>query len=96
MDFDIVVIGGGIAGLSAAREISQNCSANIAVIEEHSETGLPAVSSAFTFSETIKKAKEMEAVAMHISVLPENVIAQNFYRKNGINWEIKMFEIKLK
>jgi ribosomal protein S18 acetylase RimI-like enzyme len=48
------------------------------------------------FSETIKKAKEMDAVAMHISVLPENIIAQNFYRKNGINWEIKMFELKLK
>jgi ribosomal protein S18 acetylase RimI-like enzyme len=48
------------------------------------------------FSETIKKAREMNAVAMHISVLPENVIAQKFYKKNGVDWEIKMFEMKLK
>ena len=47
-------------------------------------------------SATIKKSKEMGAVALHISVLPENVIAQNFYKKNGIDWEIKMFEKKLK
>lgn len=46
--------------------------------------------------ETIKKAKEMKAVAMHISILPENIIAQNFYKKNEINWEIKMLELKLK
>lgn len=46
--------------------------------------------------ETIKKAKEMKAVAMHISILPENIIAQNFYKKNEINWEIKMLEVKLK
>jgi ribosomal protein S18 acetylase RimI-like enzyme len=48
------------------------------------------------FSNTIKKAEEMGAVAMHISVLPENIIAQNFYKKNGVEWEILMFEIKLK
>lgn len=47
-------------------------------------------------SETLKKAKEKGAVAMHISVLPENIIAQNFYKKNKIHWEIKMFELKLK
>jgi ribosomal protein S18 acetylase RimI-like enzyme len=47
-------------------------------------------------SATIKKSKEMGAVALHISVLPENVIAQNFYKRNGIAWEIKMFEKKLK
>jgi ribosomal protein S18 acetylase RimI-like enzyme len=46
--------------------------------------------------ETIKKSLDKDAVALHISVLPENVIAQKFYRKNGIDWEIKMFEIKLK
>ncbi len=46
--------------------------------------------------ETIKKAKGRDAVAMHISVLPENIIAQNFYRKNNITWEIKMFDLKLK
>ncbi len=46
-------------------------------------------------SETLKRAKEMNAVALHISVLPENKIAQNFYRKNGIDWEIIMFEKKL-
>jgi ribosomal protein S18 acetylase RimI-like enzyme len=46
-------------------------------------------------SETLKKSKEMDAVALHISVLPENVIAQNFYKKNGIDWEILMFEKKL-
>jgi len=48
------------------------------------------------FAETLNKAKEMNAVAMHISVLPENIIAQNFYKKNNITWEIKMFEAKLK
>jgi ribosomal protein S18 acetylase RimI-like enzyme len=47
-------------------------------------------------SETLKKSKEEGAVALHISVLPENVMAQNFYRKNGIDWEIIMFEKKLK
>ena len=47
-------------------------------------------------SATLKKSKEMGAVALHISVLPENVMAQNFYRKNGIDWEIMMFEKKLK
>jgi ribosomal protein S18 acetylase RimI-like enzyme len=46
-------------------------------------------------SETIKKAKDMKAVALHISVLPKNVIAQNFYKKNGITWEIKMYEMHL-
>jgi len=45
--------------------------------------------------ETIKKAKDMKAVALHISVLPKNVIAQNFYKKNGITWEIKMYEMHL-
>lgn len=47
-------------------------------------------------SATIKKSMQLGAVALHISVLPENVIAQNFYKKNGIDWEIKMFEKKLK
>jgi ribosomal protein S18 acetylase RimI-like enzyme len=47
-------------------------------------------------SATVKKSKEMGAVALHISVLPENVVAQNFYKKNGIDWEIIMFEKKLK
>jgi ribosomal protein S18 acetylase RimI-like enzyme len=47
-------------------------------------------------SETLKKSKEEGAVALHISVLPENVMAQNFYRKNGIDWQIIMFEKKLK
>jgi ribosomal protein S18 acetylase RimI-like enzyme len=65
---------------------------NLFIKEKFRRTGIGSK----LFSETIKKAKEMDAVAMHISVLPENIIAQNFYRKNGINWEIKMFEIKLK
>jgi ribosomal protein S18 acetylase RimI-like enzyme len=47
-------------------------------------------------SETLRKSKEEGAVALHISVLPENVMAQNFYRKNGIDWQIIMFEKKLK
>ncbi|UCG70462.1 MAG: GNAT family N-acetyltransferase [Thermoplasmata archaeon] len=47
-------------------------------------------------TEILKRSKEMGAVALHISVLPENIIAQNFYKKNGITWEIKMFEVKLK
>ena len=45
--------------------------------------------------ETIEKARGMKAVALHISVLPKNVIAQNFYKKNGITWEIKMYEMDL-
>ena len=65
---------------------------NLFITEKFRRTGIGSK----LFSETIKKAKEMDAVAMHISVLPENVIAQNFYRKNGIDWEIKMFELKLK
>lgn len=47
-------------------------------------------------SETIEKVKEKNAVALHISILPENIIAQNFYKKFGIDWEIKMLELKLK
>ena len=47
-------------------------------------------------SEILKRLKNMGAVALHISVLPKNIIAQNFYKKNGITWEIKMFEVKLK
>jgi ribosomal protein S18 acetylase RimI-like enzyme len=46
--------------------------------------------------DTIKKAKGMDAVALHISILPKNIIAQNFYKKNDITWEIKMLELKLK
>lgn len=46
--------------------------------------------------ETIEKAKEKGAVALHISILPENITAQNFYKKYGIEWEIKMLELKLK
>jgi ribosomal protein S18 acetylase RimI-like enzyme len=65
---------------------------NLFITERFRRTGIGSK----LFSETIKKAREMDAVAMHISVLPENVIAQNFYRKNGVDWEIKMFEIKLK
>lgn len=53
MNFDIAIVGGGIAGLSAAREISQNCMANIVIIEEDNEIGLPASSSAFTFTDTV-------------------------------------------
>ncbi|UCE36174.1 MAG: GNAT family N-acetyltransferase [Thermoplasmata archaeon] len=65
---------------------------NFFITEKYQRKGMGSI----LLSETIKKAKERDAVAMHISVLPKNVIAQNFYRKNGIDWEIKMFEVKLK
>ena len=65
---------------------------NIYITEKHRRQGIGSK----LLEETIKKAKEMKAVAMHISILPENIIAQNFYKKNEINWEIKMLELKLK
>ncbi len=65
---------------------------NIFITEKHRRQGIGSK----LLEETIKKAKEMKAVAMHISILPENIIAQNFYKKNEINWEIKMLELKLK
>jgi len=55
LSFDIAIVGGGPAGLSVAREISQKCDANVVVVEEHNEIGRPAVSSAFTFVETVNK-----------------------------------------
>ena len=45
---------------------------------------------------TIEKARERDAVALHISVLPENVMAQDFYRKNKITYEIKMYDLRLR
>jgi ribosomal protein S18 acetylase RimI-like enzyme len=65
---------------------------NIFITEKHRRQGIGSK----LLDETIKKAKELKAVAMHISILPENIIAQNFYKKNEINWEIKMLELKLK
>ncbi len=65
---------------------------NIFITEEFRRKGIGSK----LLGETIKKAKEMDAVALHISILPENIIAQNFYKKNDINWEIKMLELKLK
>ena len=65
---------------------------NLFITEEFRRKG---IGSKLLF-ETINKAKDMKAVAMHISVLPENIIAQKFYKKNHINWEIKMLELKLK
>lgn len=65
---------------------------NLFITEEFRRKGIGSK----LLGETIKKAKEMDAVALHISILPENIIAQNFYKKNDINWEIKMLELKLK
>lgn len=65
---------------------------NIFIAEEFRRKGIGSK----LLRETVKKAKEMNAVAMHISILPENIIAQNFYKKNEITWEIKMLELKLK
>jgi ribosomal protein S18 acetylase RimI-like enzyme len=65
---------------------------NLYITKENRRTGIGSQ----LLSETLKKSKEEGAVALHISVLPENVIAQNFYRKNGIDWQIIMFEKKLK
>jgi ribosomal protein S18 acetylase RimI-like enzyme len=64
---------------------------NIFISKEHQRKGIGSK----LLSETIKKARDMKAVALHISVLPKNVIAQNFYKKNNITWEIKMYEMKL-
>jgi ribosomal protein S18 acetylase RimI-like enzyme len=65
---------------------------NLFILEKHRRKGIGSQ----LLSETIEKAKEKNAVALHISILPENIIAQNFYKKFGIDWEIKMLEIKLK
>jgi ribosomal protein S18 acetylase RimI-like enzyme len=64
---------------------------NIFISKEYQRKGIGSQ----LLREIIKKARDMEAVALHISVLPKNVIAQNFYRKNGITWEIKMYEMHL-
>lgn len=63
--FDIAIVGGSIAGLSAAREISRRCDANIIIIEEHNQIGEPANSSAFTFVDTVKKYELCEAVVRY-------------------------------
>ena len=65
---------------------------NFFITQKHRRRGIGSK----LLSETIKKAREKDAVALHISILPENIIAQNFYKKNEINWEIKMLELKLK
>ncbi len=67
MSFDIAIVGGSFAGLSAAREISQKCDANIVIIEENPEIGKPARSSAFTFADTINQYKLDKAVARYYS-----------------------------
>jgi digeranylgeranylglycerophospholipid reductase len=67
LSFDIAIVGGSFAGLSAAREISQECDANVVIIEEHPEIGKPALSSAFTFSETINQYELRKAVARYYS-----------------------------
>ncbi len=64
---------------------------NLYITSDRRRTGV----GSHLLSETLKKSKEEGAVALHISVLPENVIAQNFYRKNGIDWQIILFEKKL-
>ena len=65
---------------------------NFFITEKHRRKGIGSK----LLSETINEIKKKNAVALHISVLPENIMAQNFYKKNDINWEIKMFELKLK
>lgn len=67
MSFDIAIVGGSFAGLSAAREISQKCDANVVIIEEHPEIGRPAPSSAFTFVDTINQYELDKAVARYYS-----------------------------
>lgn len=62
MSFDIAIVGGSIAGLSAAREISRRCDANILIVEERNQIGKPANSSAFTFRDTVEKYELDEAV----------------------------------
>jgi digeranylgeranylglycerophospholipid reductase len=67
LSFDIAIVGGSFAGLSAAREISQKCNANIVIIEEHPEIGKPAPSSAFTFVDTVNQYGLEKAVARYYS-----------------------------
>jgi len=55
LSFDIAIVGGSVGGLSAAREISKRCDANIIIIEEHKEIGKPLNSSGFTFVDTVEK-----------------------------------------
>ncbi len=62
LSFDIVIIGGSISGLAAARQISRKCDANILVIEEHNKIGEPANSSAFTFTDFVEKYNLTKAV----------------------------------
>ena len=65
---------------------------NLFVTEKYQRKGIGSE----LLRETIESAKQREAVALHISVLPENIIALSFYKKFGIDWEIKMLELKLK
>lgn len=62
MNYDIAIIGGSVAGLTAAREISNRCDANIIVIEEHNQIGKPANNSIFSFIETVNKYQLKNAV----------------------------------
>lgn len=67
LSFDIAIVGGGTAGLSAAREISKKCDANIVIVEEHYEIGQPPASSAFTFVDVVRKHRLENAVERYYS-----------------------------
>jgi digeranylgeranylglycerophospholipid reductase len=67
LSFDIAIVGGSFAGLSAAREVSQKCDARIVIIEEHPAIGEPAPSSAFTFVDTVNQYGLDVAVARYYS-----------------------------
>jgi len=69
LSFNIAIVGGSIAGLSAAREISQKCDANIVIIEEHQEIGKPESSSAFTFTDIVEKYGLRNAVERYYTRL---------------------------
>lgn len=69
VNFDIAVVGGSVAGLSAVREISEKCDANIVIIEEHRAIGKPASSSAFTFTDIVEKYGLKNAVQRYYTRL---------------------------
>jgi flavin-dependent dehydrogenase len=62
----ITIIGGGIAGVSAACQISRSCDADVTIVNKH-DVGFPSKSSAFTFSETVKRHRLEKAVLRYYS-----------------------------
>jgi flavin-dependent dehydrogenase len=62
----IAVIGAGVAGVSAAKQVTANCNADVVIVDKNNVT-FPSKSSAFTFTETVKKYQLEKAARKYYS-----------------------------